>query len=339
MPRSCACHRPGCPARARPEGVCSDEARVSSAGRSQRQPRWSCSRRNGACGESGHEGQGNGRRPDGQARARYAASPSLQKAGQQAGQAASQLTGKLREASGKASSGQTAAKLREMSGKATSGQTAAKLRDDVRQGQLLRAGGQGPRRVRQGRRSGKGRAGAPGPTTGDGAVSWPAGSRQRGCQPPAVPAPPTCSTTWRRSSVTASGRARTARTWSSATASSRETWRQDYPYEERLGPQAVREGEARPADRAAQAPAAHQGHRRPAGHRLRGPRRGRQGRHDQALHREPEPARRPDRGPGEADRPRADRVVPAALHRAPARCRRDRHVRPVLVQPGRASSG
>ena len=64
----------------------------------------------------------------GQARARYAASPSMQKAGQQAGHAASQLAGKIREASGKASSGQTAARIREMSGKASSSELAGKVR-------------------------------------------------------------------------------------------------------------------------------------------------------------------------------------------------------------------
>ena len=50
-------------------------------------------------------------------------------------------------------------------------------------------------------------------------------------------------------------------------------------------------------------------------HALRGPRRRRQGRHDPALHREPEPARRPRGGAGQAFRQRARPVVFPALHR------------------------
>ena len=46
---------------------------------------------------------------------------------------------------------------------------------------------------------------------------------------------------------------------------------------------------------------------RPARHPVRGPRRRRQGRHDQALHRAPQPARRHGRRAGEADRLRSQR--------------------------------
>ena len=42
----------------------------------------------------------------------------------------------------------------------------------------------------------------------------------------------------------------------------------------------------------------------------------------------------PDRGAPRADRTRARAVVLPALHRPPAERRRDRPVRPVLVQPG-----
>ena len=68
---------------------------------------------------------------------------------------------------------------------------------------------------------------------------------------------------------------------------------------------------------------------------LRGPRRGRQGQHDQAGHRVPEPARRADRRAARSDRARADAVVLPALRRAAARRGRDRAVRPQLVQPRR----
>ena len=60
-----------------------------------------------------------------QAKTRYADSNARHRAGQQA----SQMTSRLRDLSGKATSGQLAAKVRDASGKATSGQLAAKLRD------------------------------------------------------------------------------------------------------------------------------------------------------------------------------------------------------------------
>jgi hypothetical protein len=68
---------------------------------------------------------------------------------------------------------------------------------------------------------------------------------------------------------------------------------------------------------------------------VRGARRGRQGRHDQALHGASQPAHRPRRGAGQAERARAHAVVFPALRRPPARGRRTRPVRPLLVQPRR----
>jgi hypothetical protein len=70
-------------------------------------------------------------------------------------------------------------------------------------------------------------------------------------------------------------------------------------------------------------------------HPVRGPRRRRQGRHHQALHGAPEPARRARRRARKANRARARPVVLPALHRAPAHRRRNRAVRPLLVQPRR----
>ena len=68
---------------------------------------------------------------------------------------------------------------------------------------------------------------------------------------------------------------------------------------------------------------------------LRGTRRGRQGRRDQAHHPAPQPARLPRRGAARAERARAHAVVFPALRAAPAGGRRDRAVRPQLVQPRR----
>jgi hypothetical protein len=66
---------------------------------------------------------------------------------------------------------------------------------------------------------------------------------------------------------------------------------------------------------------------------FRGTRRGRQGRHDQALHGAPQSTRCACRGAREADRKGAGSVVLPALYRTLPHGRRDRHVRPVLVQP------
>ena len=68
-------------------------------------------------------------------------------------------------------------------------------------------------------------------------------------------------------------------------------------------------------------------------HRVRGPRRRRQGRHDQGDHRAREPARVPrDRAAG-ADRAREVADVHPALPAAPPGGGRDRDLRPQLVQP------
>ena len=68
---------------------------------------------------------------------------------------------------------------------------------------------------------------------------------------------------------------------------------------------------------------------------LRGPRRGRQGRRDQAHRRMPEPAHLPHRRPGHAHGARTQPVVLPALRAAPARRGRDRPLRSQLVQPRR----
>jgi hypothetical protein len=72
-----------------------------------------------------------------QAKARYADSETMQKAGQQAGQAASRVTGRVRDVSGKAASSPMADKIRsspmgdkirDLSGKAASSPMADKIR-------------------------------------------------------------------------------------------------------------------------------------------------------------------------------------------------------------------
>ena len=93
------------------------------------------------------------------------------------------------------------------------------------------------------------------------------------------------------------------------------------------------------ADRAGQAAGVDQGHRRPDRGDLRGAGRGRQGRHDQADHRVPQPAGRPDRRAAQPDRAGARPVVLPALHRPPPGQGRDRHLRPLLVQPRRRRAG
>jgi hypothetical protein len=65
----------------------------------------------------------------GHAKARYAASDTLQKASRQAGQAAGRVTSRVRDLSGKAASSPTAGKIRDLSGKAASSPTAGKIRD------------------------------------------------------------------------------------------------------------------------------------------------------------------------------------------------------------------
>src|SRR5487761_1710193 len=117
-----------------------------------------------------------------------------------------------------------------------------------------------------------------------------------------------------------------------------DTWREDYPYDERMSRDYYERTKRLlqielvklqnwVKDRAADH------------HRLRGPRRRGQRRHDQALHRAPEPARGDRRGAGKAVGARADPVVLPAVRDAPARRGRDRDVRQVLVQPGRGRAG
>ena len=69
--------------------------------------------------------------------------------------------------------------------------------------------------------------------------------------------------------------------------------------------------------------------------RLRGPRRRRQGRHDQGDHRTGQPPRLSRGGAAGADRAREVADVHPALRAAPAGRRRGRHLRPQLVQPRR----
>ncbi len=79
---------------------------------------------------------------------------------------------------------------------------------------------------------------------------------------------------------------------------------------------------------------ARDGDRGPLGRRRAGRGRGR-ARRDQAHHAAPEPARVPGRRAAGPQRPREDAVVLPALRAAPAGRRRDRAVRPQLVQPRR----
>ena len=69
--------------------------------------------------------------------------------------------------------------------------------------------------------------------------------------------------------------------------------------------------------------------------RLRRPRRRGKGRDDQGHHGAHEPARLPSRRAARAVRPREVADVRAAVYAALSRRRRDRHLRPELVQPGR----
>ena len=95
---------------------------------------------------------------------------------------------------------------------------------------------------------------------------------------------------------------------------------------------------AAPARRTGRAAGMGQEDRR-QGHRgLRGPRRGGQGRRDQGAHRARQPARVPRGSAARADRAREDAVVHAALHHPVSGGRRDRDIRPQLLQPGARES-
>ena len=109
----------------------------------------------------------------------------------------------------------------------------------------------------------------------------------------------------------------------------------DYPYKSKVTEIPLHGAHAAAAGGTAQGAELGQGKRREDRRPVRGPRRRRQGRHDQALHGASQPARRARRGAGEAERARAHAMVLPALHQAPALRRRDRVLRPLLVQPRR----
>jgi hypothetical protein len=120
-----------------------------------------------------------------------------------------------------------------------------------------------------------------------------------------------------------------------------DTWREGYPYPERMRRAEYDREKAAAADRAAQAAELGQGDREKLVIRFEGRDAAGKGRDHQAVHRAPESAGRPGRRAGEAPGAREHPLVLPALHRSPARRRGDRPVRPVLVQPGgrRASHG
>ena len=127
--------------------------------------------------------------------------------------------------------------------------------------------------------------------------------------------------------------------WTPTTSSSRH-WRSGvYPYKNLMSRKTYERAEVPPAGRAAEAAGLGQGHRAACRDPVRGPRRRRQGRDDQALHGAPEPPRRARGRAREADSGRAGPVVLPALRAAPADAGRDRPVRPLLVQPRRRRAG
>ena len=95
------------------------------------------------------------------------------------------------------------------------------------------------------------------------------------------------------------------------------------------------QGAVPPAGRAGQAAGLGAGTEAQGRGDLRGARRGRQGRRHQAHHAAAQSARLPRRRAAGAERARAHAVVFPALRRPPAGRRRDRAVRPQLVQPRR----
>ena len=102
--------------------------------------------------------------------------------------------------------------------------------------------------------------------------------------------------------------------------------------------QVLRGSQVPPAGRAAETAGVGQGDRRTGRDPVRGARCRRQGRHDQALHGAPEPARCPRGRAREAERSRARTVVLPALRRAPADGRRDRRSSTAPGTTGPASS-
>ena len=96
-----------------------------------------------------------------------------------------------------------------------------------------------------------------------------------------------------------------------------ETWRADYPYEERMDRDDYEEEKYAPADRAAEIPGLVAGDQHQARDLVRGPGCGRQGRHDQAVHGASQSPCRPRSCADQADRDRARPVVLPPLRRAP----------------------
>ena len=82
-----------------------------------------------------------------------------------------------------------------------------------------------------------------------------------------------------------------------------QTWREDYPYEERMSREEYELEKYRLQIELLKFQYWGQDHGLQARDRLRGPGRGRQGRNDQALHRAPESPLGPGRGVGQALRP------------------------------------
>ena len=112
-----------------------------------------------------------------------------------------------------------------------------------------------------------------------------------------------------------------------------ETWREGYPYDTRMTRLEYERTKRLLQIELLKLQSLGQGGGPAADPGLRGPRRGRQGGHDPPLYRAPQPAGRPGRGTGEADRDPARPVVLPALCRTAAVGRGDRVLRPVLVQP------
>ena len=102
-----------------------------------------------------------------------------------------------------------------------------------------------------------------------------------------------------------------------------DTWREGYPYQERMSRARLRAREAAAPDRAAQAAELDQGLRRAAGGAVRGARRRRQGRHHQAVHGAPQPPRGRGswrwRSPASGSRPSGTSSATSRTCRPPAR--------------------
>ncbi len=98
-----------------------------------------------------------------------------------------------------------------------------------------------------------------------------------------------------------------------------ETWREDYPYDELMSRNDYEVEKYLLQIELLKFQYWAQDSGRRHVDRLRGTRRGRQGRDDQAVHGAPEPARRADRRADQAELDRAGAVVLPALHRPPAR--------------------